>query len=166
MQGFTPGCSSSPRAPFHAGYFYPALDGSVQASTLPEDFPPSSITRQFKVSPACQNESKAFKKPVKQASLLPCFDSTPLFMAEVTGSCLREESRSPVVVTWGQGGTPCLPHTPLLLPAAHVRDLPLRAHTLPGTERGHRRAGSSPKTSPRRGDFPWRSSPASARPQR
>lgn len=38
VQGFTPGCSSSPGAPFHAGYFYPVPDGSVQASKLP-DFP-------------------------------------------------------------------------------------------------------------------------------
>lgn len=106
--------------------------------------PPGSITRQFKVSPACQNESKAFKKPIKQASILPWFDSTPLFMAEVTGSWLREESRSPVAVTWGEGGTPCLALTPLLLRGAHVMGSPLDAHTRPGTDRGDRRAGRDP----------------------
>lgn len=69
------------------------------------------------------------------------------------GSCLREESRSPLV-TWGEGGTPCLAHTPLLLLGLHgiFRMLTQRLARPEGTGRA-------------KNTFPGRRFPAPARPQ-
>lgn len=105
--------------------------------------PPGSITRQFKVRPACQNESKAFKKPIKQASILPWFDSAALFMAEVTGLV----SQGGIQVTAGDvgRGRHSLPGSHTSAPAGAPRHLP-DAHTAPGTARGD---GKSQKHLPR-----------------
>lgn len=68
------------------------------------------------------------------------FDSSALFTAEVTSSCLGEESRSPSVVTWGEGGTPSPAQTPLFHGMSSSRD----AHTPLARTEGTAGLGETP----------------------